>query len=85
MHQLMVTLSPLQNKRNCTSMGYIDTVTEALTNFYQLHHYQCRGTVYTVYFDAFTNGKNVIMLLSLHYCNGTKLVCYLQKAVTKKL
>jgi hypothetical protein len=34
-------------------MGYIDIVTEALTNWYQLPHYQCRGTVYTVYFDDF--------------------------------
>ena len=66
-------------------MGYIDIVTEALTNWYQLPHYQCRGTVYTVYFGDFINGKHVIVLLSLSYCNSTKLVCYLQKALQKKL
>ncbi len=67
MHQLTITLH--HYKRNCISMGYIDIVTEALTNLYQLHHYQCRGTEYTVYFGDFIT------------C--TKLVCYLQKALQK--
>ncbi len=59
----------IKKDRNC--IEYILTVTEALTNLFQLHHYQHRSIkrYCTGYYDTIT-------------IVATKLVCYLLKVVT---